>query len=167
MVVMCYWDEFPEIFALLGLGSLTLGDGADRLSRNVGNYQSALRNIPEECGDFICTAAEAGNSAWISCFRGFKTVYLQYYTVLMRRLLLFCFGSSHFWREKWMVWGLSVSTWDCFVLQEITVFRQSLKTAVSSLILSALIHVVILLWGSWVRAKLCRWSRLGKPRKQL
>jgi len=30
------------------LDRLILEDGADRLSRNVGNYQSALRNIPEE-----------------------------------------------------------------------------------------------------------------------
>jgi hypothetical protein len=30
------------------LESLTLKDGIDSLSRNVGNYQSTLRNIPEE-----------------------------------------------------------------------------------------------------------------------
>jgi hypothetical protein len=28
--------------------SVPFEDGADRLSRNVGNYQSTLRNIPEE-----------------------------------------------------------------------------------------------------------------------
>jgi len=50
-----------EIFALLGcytalvlsygrfFDGLTLEDGADRLSRNVGtNYQSTLRNAPEQ-----------------------------------------------------------------------------------------------------------------------
>jgi hypothetical protein len=30
------------------LDCLTLEGGTDRLSRNVGNYQSTLRNVPEE-----------------------------------------------------------------------------------------------------------------------
>jgi hypothetical protein len=30
------------------LNCLALEDGTDRVSRNVGNYQSTLRNIPEE-----------------------------------------------------------------------------------------------------------------------
>jgi len=46
-------------FAVLGLSRvkqsqdvfvdfLTLDDGTDRLSRNVGNYQYTLRNIPDD-----------------------------------------------------------------------------------------------------------------------
>ena len=43
----------------------------DRLSWNVGNYLSTLRNIPEEA-DFIYTAAEAWRHAW----RGFIYIHL-------------------------------------------------------------------------------------------
>jgi hypothetical protein len=32
----------------IGLDYLTLEDGTNRMSRNVGNYQSTLRNIPQE-----------------------------------------------------------------------------------------------------------------------
>jgi len=43
---------------------LNLEDGIDRLSRNVGNYQSTLRNIPEERNSK--TLAEAWKYAWAS-----------------------------------------------------------------------------------------------------
>jgi hypothetical protein len=35
------------------LNCLTFEDGTDRLSRNVGNYQSTLRNTPEERRPYI------------------------------------------------------------------------------------------------------------------
>jgi hypothetical protein len=35
-------------FFFFFLNRLTLEEGTDRLSRNVGNYQSPLRNVPEE-----------------------------------------------------------------------------------------------------------------------
>jgi hypothetical protein len=37
---------------LFFLDFLTPEDGIDTLSRNVGDYHSKLRNIPEECGSY-------------------------------------------------------------------------------------------------------------------
>jgi hypothetical protein len=39
---------YEVIFRFVFLDCLTLEDGIDRLTRNVGKYQSTLRNIPEE-----------------------------------------------------------------------------------------------------------------------
>ena len=51
---------------------LTLEVGIDRLSRNVGNYQSTLRNIPEERNSN--TVAEAWKYAWVTiCCMTFVT----------------------------------------------------------------------------------------------
>jgi hypothetical protein len=38
----------PSPFSDVALDFLTLEDGTDKFSRNVGDYQSTLRNIPEE-----------------------------------------------------------------------------------------------------------------------
>jgi hypothetical protein len=41
-------DVSGQLIAIIFLDFLTLENWKDRLSRNVGNYQSTLRNIPEE-----------------------------------------------------------------------------------------------------------------------
>ena len=38
--------------------TLTLEDGADMLSRNVGNYQSTLRNFPEELRSYFMVSPQ-------------------------------------------------------------------------------------------------------------
>jgi hypothetical protein len=43
-----YRGRFWESHLQGSSSPLTLEDGTDRLSRNVGNYESTLRNIPEE-----------------------------------------------------------------------------------------------------------------------
>jgi len=43
-----------QLFPAFFLDYLTIDDGMDRLSRNVGNNQTTLRNIPEERRPQIC-----------------------------------------------------------------------------------------------------------------
>ena len=70
--------------------------GTDRLSRNVGNYQSTLRNIPEE-GKVVDTAVEAWNHAY---FKTFWMNYYYYYVIITITIIL-CILRILYIRTAW------------------------------------------------------------------